>query len=44
VALHKAIHEDEEIVTWNHVKYALKQIKDNKMSLRGCLPKSNIFA
>lgn len=35
VALHKAIHEDEEIITWKHVKYALKQIKDNKNEPKG---------
>jgi AAA family ATPase len=27
VALHKAIFEDEEIITWDHFKYALKQHK-----------------
>ncbi len=27
VALHKAIYEDTDTVTWEHVKYALKQHK-----------------
>ncbi len=35
VALHKAIYEDEEILTWNHINYALKQIKDNKNEPKG---------
>jgi AAA family ATPase len=35
VALHKAIHEDEEAITWDHVKYALKQIKKNTSEPKG---------
>jgi len=27
VALHKAIYEDKDTITWEHVKYALKQHK-----------------
>jgi AAA family ATPase len=35
VALHKAIDEDQEIITWEHAKYALKQIKNNKNEPKG---------
>ena len=35
VALHKAISEDEESVSWNHIKYALKQIKTEKSEPKG---------
>lgn len=35
VALHKAISEDEESVSWDHAKYALKQIKIEKSEPKG---------
>ena len=35
VALHKAIYEDVEQVTWDHIKYALKQIKNNQNEPKG---------
>lgn len=35
VALHKAIYEDKDIITWEHVKYALKQIKNDKNEPKG---------
>lgn len=35
VALHKAIFEDEEVVTWDHFKYALKQIKKDDGEPKG---------
>lgn len=35
VALHKAIYEDEEVVNWDHIQYALKQIKNDKSEPKG---------
>jgi AAA family ATPase len=35
VALHKAIHEDEDSISWDHVKYALKQIKNDENDPKG---------
>ena len=35
VALHKAIYEDEELITWDHIKYALKQLKQDKNEPKG---------
>lgn len=35
VALHRAIHQAEETVKWDHIKYALKQIKVEKIGPKG---------
>jgi AAA family ATPase len=35
VALHKAIYEDADIVTWEHVNYALKQHKTKQKEPKG---------
>ena len=35
VALHKAIFEDDDMVTWEHIKYALKQHKTKQNEPKG---------
>ncbi len=35
VALHKAIYEDSDIITWEHVRYALKQHKTKQNEPKG---------
>ena len=35
VALHKAIYEDEDQVSWDHIQYALKQIKNDENGPKG---------
>lgn len=35
VALHKAIYEDQELVTWEHIQYALKQLKKDNGEPKG---------
>lgn len=35
VALHKSIYEDETVVTWQHIKYALNQLKKDNNEPKG---------
>ena len=35
VALHKAIYEDVDLITWDQIKYALKQLKKETNQPKG---------